>query len=305
MKYAVGIDVGGTNTRVALISQDYQILEREQFSTDSHNPEHTLHKIQSIVSGFEYPVEGIGISCPGPLDLLHGIVLTPPNLPGWHHMPLTKRLEEITDVNVYLENDANLACLAEAVIGAGKGRKYVEFLTISTGVGAGFCVDGKIFWGSKGFAQEVANSILWKEGPSQGNLKKGSIESIASGTAITKRALEAGLSVQHAGEVYELAKSGNVDAIAVMEDAYEYLSNFIGILYGILDPDLFVLSGSVALKIPGFIDEIEKRAKEKVYDALKDHVRIVPASLGEDCGLLGAACLVFQNAENGKETKYE
>ncbi len=116
-----------------------------------------------------------------------GLFLTPPNLPGWHNFELTKELEKITGISVQLENDANLAGLAETVIGAGKGKKIVEFLTISTGVGAGLCIDGQIYRGAKGFAQEVANCILWKNGPSQGDLKKGSIESIASGTAITKR----------------------------------------------------------------------------------------------------------------------
>lgn len=246
-------------------------------------------------------VEGIGISCPGPLDLLHGVILTPPNLPGWHHLHLVQQLEELTGVKVRLENDANLACLAEAVIGAGKGKNYVQFLTISTGVGAGFCVNGKIFWGARGFAQEVANSIVWKDGPSQGDLKKGSIESIASGTAITRRAIDAGLSVSHAGEVYQMAAAGNEAAKRIMEDVYEYLSSFLGILYGILDPEIFVLSGSVALKIPGFIKEIEKRTKKKVYDALKENVKIVPAALGEDCGLIGAACLILQNMADGKE----
>ena len=104
---------------------------------------------------------------------------------------------------------ANLAGLAEAVIGAGKGKKFVQFLTISTGVGAGLCIDGKIYQGAKGYAQEVANCIVWKDGSSQGQLKKGSIESIASGTAITKRANDAGLKAAHAGEVYDLAQQGS------------------------------------------------------------------------------------------------
>ena len=112
---------------------------------------------------------------------------------------------------------------------------------------------------------------------------------------LTKRANDAGLEAAHAGEVYQLAQEGNETAAMIMEDAYEYLSSFIATLYGVLDPELFVLSGSVALKIPGFIEEIEKRAKEKVYDALKSNVKIVPAALGEDCGLIGAACLVFDN----------
>lgn len=267
MKYAVGIDVGGTNTRVALINEKYEIKERVQFGSDPKNPIKTLNQINDVIKGFGEKIEGIGISCPGPLDLINGIILTPPNLAG----------------------------LAETVIGAGKGKKIVEFLTISTGVGAGLCIDGQIYRGAKGFAQEVANCILWKNGPSQGDLKKGSIESIASGTAITKRANDAGLEAAHAGEVYQLAQEGNETAAMIMEDAYEYLSSFIATLYGVLDPALFVLSGSVALKIPGFIEEIEKRAKEKVYDALKSNVKIVPAALGEDCGLIGAACLAFDN----------
>ena len=294
MKYAVGIDVGGTNTRVALINDEYKIVERVQFSTDTQNPQVTLEKINNVIKGFGQKIEGIGISCPGPLDLIHGIILETPNLPGWHYFHLTEELQNITGIKVQLQNDANLAGLAEAVIGAGAGKSHVQFLTISTGVGAGFCIDGKIYQGSKGFAQEVANCIVWKNGPSHGVLKSGSIESIASGTAITTRAKNLGLEVVHAGDVYDLAREGNELAIQIMEDAYEYLSNFISILYGVLDPDLFVLSGSVALKIPGFIEEIEKRVKGKVFDALKDNIKIVPAALGEDCGLIGAACLAFE-----------
>lgn len=295
MRYAVGIDVGGTNTRVALLDENYKIIERRQFLTNASNPEQTLDEIKNNIDHFACKIEGIGISCPGPLDLINGVVLTPPNLFGWHFFPLVERLQEKTGVRVYLENDANLAGLAEAVLGAGKDKKYVQFLTISTGVGAGFCVNHQIYRGSRGFALEIANSILWKNGPSQGDLKEGSIESIASGTAITKRARDAGLLVEHAGEVYELAQSGNEIAAEIMEDVYEYLSNFLGILYGILDPEIFILGGSVALKIPGFVEEIEKRTKEKVYDSLRENIKVVRAVLGEDCGLIGAACLVFES----------
>lgn len=82
MKYAVGIDVGGTNTRVALINDEYKIVERVQFSTDTQNPQVTLEKINNVIKGFGQKIEGIGISCPGPLDLIHGIILETPNLPG-------------------------------------------------------------------------------------------------------------------------------------------------------------------------------------------------------------------------------
>ena len=100
--------------------------------------------------------------------------------------------------------------------------------------------------------------------------------------------------------MYQLAQEGNETAAMIMEDAYEYLSSFIATLYGVLDPELFVLSGSVALKIPGFIEEIEKRAKEKFHRFRRELAAaacfcLVPAALGEDCGLIGAACLVFDN----------
>lgn len=297
MRYAVGIDVGGTNTRVALIDEDYHIVQREEFATDKEEAGKTILGIKNIVDGFQVKVEGVGISCPGPLDLISGTVLTPPNLPGWHYFPIEKKLGKALGIPVYLENDANLACLAEAAAGAGKDSRYVQFLTVSTGIGAGFCIDRKIYHGSRGFAQEVANSVLWRNGPFQGDLKKGSVESISSGTAIVKRAKEAGLSVKHAGEVYQLAEKGNTAAKEIMEDAYEFLSNFIGILYGVLDPDLFILGGSVALKIPGFIEEIQSRAEKKLYTALRDHIHVVSAQLGEDCGLIGAAYLAFHTPE--------
>lgn len=293
MKYAIGIDIGGTNTRVALIDENYAIIKREQFATNINTPEATLNKINLVIRSFGYDVEGIGVSCPGPLDLINQKVLTPPNLPGWHQFEISKVLSKITGIKVCLENDANLACLAEASLGAGKNDTYVQFLTISTGIGTGFTIDKKLYHGAKGFAQEVANSIVWKNGPQQANLKKGSIESIASGTAITKRAKETGVEVAHAGEANQLALNGNEIAKQIMEDAFEYLANFIAILYAVLDPDVFVLSGSVALKIEGFVEKVETLVKDKVYETLKDNVRLVKAQLDEECGLIGAAYLIF------------
>lgn len=293
MRYAAGIDIGGTNTRIALIDEDNVILKRIQFPTITEDPMKNILAVKEALSTFDFEIAGIGVSCPGPLDLKKGIVLTPPNLKEWHHYPIRERMEEILGVPVYLENDANLACLGEAKAGAGKGSGIVQFLTISTGVGSGFVVHGDIYQGAHGFAHEIANMIMWRNGPAIGALKKGSIESIASGTAITKRAQDAGLEVTHAGEVAQLAYTGNAAAQEIMEDALEYLANAVAALFDINDPDVIVLGGSVALKIDGYIEEIKRRVKEKVYDNLKDYVHITRAVLGEDSGLIGAAQLAF------------
>lgn len=294
MKYAVAIDIGGTNTRVALIDEELNIISREQFSTDNKEPENTLNEISHIIKSFDKDIVGVGMSCPGPLDLINGKVLTPPNLNGkWHNLEISKVLSEKIGKPVYLDNDANLAGLAEAVVGEGKDCNIVQYLTVSTGLGAGFVINKEIYLGAHGFANEVANSIMIQDGPSHGNILPGGIEAISSGTAITERAKKAGLLVKHAGEVNDLALSGNEVAAGIMKDAKNYLANFIALIYGFADPDIVILGGSVALKIDGFVEEIEALVKEKVYGVMKPYIKVRKSTLNEDSGLIGAGYLAF------------
>ncbi len=298
MKYAVGIDIGGTNTRVALIDESYKIVRREQFTTNVEDPYVTLNKIDNVIQSFENcEIVGIGLSCPGPLDLIKGTILNTPNLRGaWSYFHIEAELSHITGYTVHLQNDANLAALAEAVIGEGAGKKVVQFLTVSTGLGSGLVIDEEIYIGAHGYAHEVANMILWKNGPSHGSIKAGGIEAICSGTAITARAMLAGLEVEHAGHVNDLALQGNEVAIQIMEDAKEYLANGIAIIIALVDPSIIILGGSVSLKIEGFVEEVQNRVKTKVFDNLKDLVDIRLSTLDEDSGLIGAACLVFRKS---------
>ena len=292
--YTAGIDIGGTNTRIALIDEAYEIIQRIQFPTDVNNPQATLQKIQETVQSFSVAIAGVGLSCPGPLDLKQGIILDTPNLKGgWHGLAVSKELSARLKVPVFLENDANLACLTEAVLGQGKDYSYVQFLTISTGLGSGLVIDKKIYQGAHGFAHEIANIPLWRNGPSHGSIYPGGVEAICSGTAITTRAKKAGLDVEHAGDVYSLACSQNQTAIDIMEDAKEYLANTIAIIYAFVDPEIVILGGSVAIKIPGFVEDVEQRVKTKVYPNIQPLVKVVKTNLSEDSGLLGAACLAF------------
>lgn len=298
MKYSVAIDIGGTNTRVALADEELNIIERKQFATDSENPDVTLGKIAEVIKSFDCDIVGAGMSCPGPLDLINGKILTPPNLKGqWHNLKVAEELSKLINKPVYLENDANLAGLAEAVVGEGKDYNYVQFFTVSTGLGAGFVINKEIYHGAHGFGNEVANCVMMKDGPSHGSIIPGGIEAISSGTAITSRAVKAGLDVKHAGEVNDLAKAGNEVAKQIMDEAKEYLANFIGVVYGYADPEIVILGGSVALKIDGFVEEVEALAKERVYEIMKPYVKVRKSTLNEDSGLIGAAYLAFSKAE--------
>jgi len=295
MKYALGIDIGGTNSRVSLFDQNYELISKKTISSDPNNYTKTLGELCDFINEIKenYNIVGIGVCAPGPLDLINGTILETPNLPGWAGCEVSKIIEKSTGIRTKLENDANLAGLAEAVVGLGKGHDIVQYLTISTGVGSACVVNGKIFIGSHGFAHEIANVIVNPSGNQKGSLQKGSVESIASGTAITEIAKVRGLDVNHAGEVNDLATKGNEVAKQVMDEAYDALSSCIAAIVAFIDPSIIILGGSVALKIEGFTQKVEEMVIAKVFDAVKPHVKIVNSNLDGDSGILGGAILGF------------
>lgn len=297
-KYVAAVDIGGTNTRVACIDEKLTIIHRQSFKTDTQNPEEAVRKIVEAIAQLPHPVQAIGVGSPGPINLKEGILLSPPNLPGWWNYALKDAIENASRVPCFVEGDANLAGLAESVLGNGMNHSICLFMTISTGIGGGLIIDKKVFQGAHGSATELANSIVWSMGPQHGSLKAGAIEAISSGTAIVNRAKNLGYDVEHAGQVADLAKTGDVACTEIIEDAMEYLANLIAIIYGIIDPDIVVLGGSVALKIEGFIENIEQRVKNKVYPHLSEYVKLVPAKLGDDSGLIGAGYLALSNIGN-------
>lgn len=300
MKYAIGVDIGGTNSRIALVDENMDIITRSQFPTDTQDPNKTVEaladEINRMAEGKE--ITGMGISCPGALDLINGIVMYSNNLHGgWKDYPIAKAVTERTGIPAWLENDANLAALAEAVVGEGRDMNNVQFLTISTGIGAGHVIDRKIQIGAHGFANEVSYAPMWRNGPSHGGIFPGGIEAISSGTGIITRAMSAGLDVKHAGEVNDLAIAGNETAAQIMDEAKEYLANFIATIQALDDPDIVILGGSVALKIPGFVEDVEKRVQERVLGVVSPFVKVHATTLNEDSGLLGAAALAFEKTK--------
>lgn len=217
MKYAVGVDIGGTNSRIALVDEGMNIVERTQFRTDAHDPIPTIVRLSEALKEMagDREIVGMGVSCPGPLDLINGKVLNTPNLHDtWQNFPIAGEIQKVTGIPTYLENDANLAALAEAVVGEGRDCRYVQFLTISTGLGSGQVIDHKIYQGAHGYGHEVAYAPLWRNGPQHGKIYPGGVEAICSGTAITERAKKAGLMCntrgsQRSGEAGQCSGDGD------------------------------------------------------------------------------------------------
>jgi glucokinase len=292
--YTIGIDIGGTNLRVALIDKTGEIIKDRELPTEAElGPEHGLKKMVSMIEELkdDYEIIGIGVGSPGPLDPYKGLILDPPNLPGWENYQLVHNLEKETGLSVTLDNDANAAALAEAVCGAGQAYSSVTYITISTGIGAGIVLDGKVLLGAHGIAGEVGNMILTKEGPVRDNLNQGAWETLASGTAIAREGKER-LGVDGgAEEVFRLAQEGNIEAGKIVDEIVTYWAKGIANLVHIINPDIFVLGGGVMKSEQSFFQQLLSKIDDYVYSSMKGKTVIKHAQLGTKAGVIGAGLL--------------
>ncbi|MFW5696322.1 MAG: ROK family protein, partial [Phototrophicaceae bacterium] len=163
--YVIGVDLGGTRLRAALLDTDFNIVKREETLTKAHEGrDATLDRIKSLIREIlpedTSTVRGIGISAPGPLNPNTGVVVAPPNLPGWQDVQLGHILKEAFDLPVYVGNDANVAMLAEAAHGSAQGYRHAIYITVSTGIGSGIVVDGRLLLGKQGLAAEAGHMVM-------------------------------------------------------------------------------------------------------------------------------------------------
>ncbi|TYS69820.1 ROK family protein [Sutcliffiella horikoshii] len=294
MGLRIGVDLGGTNLRVALVKEDGKIVRDMERKTEvAKGPQYIIDKMIDMIREMkgDEVIKGVGVGCPGPLDPKTGVIYNPPNLPGWNNIPLANILEKSLYEHVKIDNDANAAALAEAKFGAGVGAESVYYITVSTGVGGGFVLDGKVFQGAAGYAGEIGNMIILPGGPTHNSLNAGALESLASGTAIGLSGQKGGMS-GGAEEVIHLASLGNPTAQTILDNAINYLAIGIANLVHSVNPSIFVLGGGVMKSERQLLEPIKEKVKNYVYPRLKETINIVPASLGPKAGVIGSAFLI-------------
>ena len=207
MKYFIGVDIGGTKTAVVLGCEGPELFAKAQLKTRNFStPEKGIEEIAAIIGRVlqernipHSQIQSVGVSCGGPLDIDRGLILSPPNLPGWDRTPIVSMLRESLGIPVYLQNDANAGALAEWRWGAGKGCRNIIFLTFGTGLGAGLIVNGQLYTGANDMAGEVGHIRLAEFGPA-GYGKIGTLEGFASGGGIAQVAKTVILSKFQAGK---------------------------------------------------------------------------------------------------------
>lgn len=287
----IGIDIGGTQLRVAAFSHEGALLAKEVFANDRRRgPEENLAKLAAAIEGWGIEYAGIGIGGPGPADFRTGTFLNPPNLPGWENFEIVRFFEELTGKPAYLNNDANVAGLAEALAGAGRGYESVFFFTVSTGLGGGYIYQGKIVGGAHSFGAEVFNMVVNDDPYVREGLNAGSVELQCSGTALGRMASERLGREMDARELFSLWHAGDAAAAEVVERGADNIARLVNNVAAVVDPGIFVWGGSVALNNPDFIDLVHEQAK--TYVLAPDALLFSLAQCGDEAGLVGAALLV-------------
>lgn len=313
--YVVGVDLGGTKISTALSDLDGKIISQTTIPTDAHEGEmpvlnRIINSIEKVVNegNVSYEdIKGIGIGSPGPLDAKKGIIITTPNLP-FKNFNLVKPISEKFGVPVFLDNDANVAAIGEFMFGAGKGAENIVFFTVSTGVGGGAILNGKIYRGHTSNALEIGHMTVAPHGPRCNCGNVGCVEATSSGTAIAKRAHEA-LSTKvetslrkydnvTSYEVFVEAAAGDPVAKDIIDDAMNYLGIAVANSVSIFDPEYVIIGGGVSKAGDIVFDTVRKVVNKRCFKSMAESVKIVPAGLGTDAGLIGAVALALLETQD-------
>ncbi|MFN8531536.1 MAG: ROK family protein [Anaerolineae bacterium] len=283
----LALDFGGTRMRAAWIrfNADFQptIDQRAETPTLAADPVDTviarlITLAQQVIPKGEQP-EAVGIAAPGPHDAKSGVIYHSYTLPGWKDVPLAHLLADALGAPVFMQNDGNLGAVAEYMGGAGKGCNPMIYMTISTGIGGGVMIDGKLFTGWSGLAAEPGHQMMRSP---EGDWVR--LEAIASGTAIGQRAGRDGAAVARAAE------AGDGRAIDVINTVSQYLGMGIVSLLHLFSPEAIVIGGSVAKLGDRLFDPVRAIIQEQVLDPRFVPPNLIrPAHFGEDVCLIGAA----------------
>jgi len=310
MKVSIGIDIGGTKCALSLgeyAADSVRILHREEFPTKGLAWQVVLEEFaaridRTVGQAGDLELLNIGISCGSPLDSRAGVILSPPNLPGWDDVPVVKFFSDRYRVPVHLQNDANACAYAEWRFGAGRGTRNMVFMTFGTGFGAGIIIDGRLYSGTNDNAGEIGHIRLAPTGP-VGYHKEGSAEGFCSGGGMTRlafmRAKERGIVLPDdfsTKELFRRIDAGDGFCREVFRESAAHLGMALSYVIDILNPELIVLGGVFMRQQERFLSEILPIVEREALPQSNKVCRIVGAGLSENIG--DYAALAVANMES-------
>lgn len=312
----VGLDLGGTNILTMLGDDRGRVLARVEKPTGAHRGrEQVLDRMEATVAavldqaGVDRDlVRGVGLGVPGPVDYKGGLLHHAPNL-GWRDVPLGEIMSQRLGLPVHMDNDANLAALGEYRYGAGQGRAPMIYITVSTGVGGGLVLEGHIYHGATGGAGEIGHMTVVEDGPLCRCGNRGCLETMVSGTALARRAVElvhrgrgAGILAASRGSREEItarvvaraAGAGDPEALELFREVGYYLGLALAGLVNVLNPGVVVLGGGMMKSRELFWQPMLEQVEQRSFSSSFEAVHIVPATLGNESGARGAVALALE-----------
>ncbi|MBU5593487.1 ROK family protein [Clostridium sp. MSJ-4] len=313
-KYLIGIDLGGTKIAGAITDLEGNIIKENTLPTKAEEGEKSvlgriIEVIQDLIISSGKTVDdikAIGIGSPGPLDSKKGIIITTPNIP-FKNFDILTPIKEKFNVPAFLDNDANVAAIGEHMLGAGRNTENMIYVTVSTGVGGGAIINGRLYRGNTCNALEVGHTTLLPDGPRCNCGNYGCLEALSSGTAIAKRAKEAvesgrDTTLSHyetitSYEVFKEAAKGDSVARHIIDTSLEYLGIGIANIITSFDPEMIVIGGGVTKAGRIIFDRIQEVVGKRCFEAMAASCKIVPAALGEKAGVMGAVALAMTESK--------
>ncbi len=292
MSIYAGLDIGGTKCALSLgdcSADSVQILHREEFPTAGQGWREVVPEVVARIKNLAQGPEAVGISCGGPLDSRRGVVLSPPNLPGWDDVPIVQFLSERLGLPVRIQNDANACAYAEWKFGAGRGTRNMVFMTFGTGLGAGLVLDGRLYSGTNDNAGEIGHLRLAPDGP-VGYNKAGSAEGFCSGAGIARlaaiRARERGLDIgtPSTKDIFAKVRAGDPFFSDVFRESAAHLGMILSWTIDLFNPEAIVLGGVYMRNADLFEPLIAPVLEREALPLARQVCRIVPAALSENVG---------------------
>ncbi len=319
-EYFLVIDIGGTKIRSAIGDNQGHLLKKVKSFTKARAGAETVikdileisHQAIELTGITSSVLKGVGISFGGPVDFTKQKILKSQHVHGWDNLNLPKLFLKEFSLPCLIDNDANLAALGEKTFGAGKKVDSLLYLTISTGIGAGVIIDGKIWHGSHSLAGEIGHNIIDRTGPVCSCGKKGCLEALASGTALAKNTISflkknpqaktkikslvsGSLDNITAITIYQAARQNDQFALKIVDEAIANLALGISNAVNIFDPQMIIIGGGITNEGEMFFEPLKKYVSQFSMFKQSFTVPIVPAKLGDDAGLKGALALICQS----------
>ncbi len=316
----IGIDLGGTKIATALVDASGEILAHDRRKTLAREGRDAvvariLESARAVIGegGVEPPqVTAVGIGAPGPIDLAAGVVVAPPNLPGWDRVPLKQLIESDLGITTFLENDANAAAVGEHRFGAGRGVDHMIYVVVGTGVGGGLILDGRLYHGASGMAGEIGHIVVKLDGPVCACGNCGCLEALTSGPSIAREARQRIAQGQSTlitelvqGDpdritskiVAQAADHGDETAKSILAEAMHYLGLGMASLVHTLNPELIVFGGGVSNLGERMFGPVRQVIADVAFAEAAEAVRVAPAQLGDNAGVLGAAAVAMSQLD--------